>query len=167
MQRGQIILVDTNIIIEAVRTRCWNALSMRFAIETVDKCLEEALTGDPLRRNYVQVEATHLRKGLKHAHKVTAVETLQLAVTLPEADELDPGERQLFAHALSRSDAWLASCADRAALKVALALGWRDRIVSLEALAHAAGARPDLKPHFRERWLSDVRTSFLLDRGLP
>jgi hypothetical protein len=161
MERGQVVLVDTNIIIEAVRTRCWNALVSHFVLETVDTCLEEARTGDPLRRAYVVVDAEQL-KGVSKAHSVSDSEKARFAVTLPTADELDAGERELFAHALGRSDAWIASCADRAALKAAFALGWKDRIVSLEALVRVAGARPELKQHFRERWLSDVRTAFLL-----
>lgn len=138
MEPGQVVLVDTNIIIEAVRTRCWDALVSHFTLETVDKCLEDARTGDPMRREYVAVTA----------------------------DQLDAGERELFAHAFGRTDAWIASCADRAALKAAFALGWKDRIMSLEALAQVAGAKPELKRHFRERWLSDVRTAFLLEGPL-
>jgi hypothetical protein len=48
MERGRIVLVDTNIIIEAVRSHCWNALATHYAQETVEKCLEEARTGDPM-----------------------------------------------------------------------------------------------------------------------
>lgn len=165
MQRGQIVLVDTNIIIEAVRTRTWNALTSSFALETVDKCLEEVRTGDPMRRDYVAVEKDTL-KGVRNAHPVSRLELMRLAVALPAANELDAGERELFAHALGRTDVWVASCADRAALMAAFSLGWKDRMVSLEALAHFAGAKPDLKHHFRERWLSDVRTAFLLQGGL-
>lgn len=165
MDRGQVVLVDTNIIIEAVRTRCWNALVSHFTLETVDKCLEEARTGDPMRREYVAVDAEQL-KGVTKAHSVSPLEKARLALSLTTADELDAGERELFAHALGRSDAWIASCADRAALKAAFTLGWKDRMVSLEVLAQFAGARPDLKQHFRERWLSDVRTAFVLERPL-
>lgn len=167
MQRGQIVLMDTNVIIEAVRTNCWNALASYFALETVEKCLEESLTGDLRRRDYVKVDPAQLKKGLSKVHKLSSVETAAFAVALPHADELDAGERHLCAHALPRTDAWIASCADRNALKAAFALGWKDRFVSLEALAHATGARPDLKQHYRERWLSDVRTAFLLEKGLP
>jgi len=39
------VFVDTNIILEAVRTGCWMALTTTFSIETVEKCIEEALTG--------------------------------------------------------------------------------------------------------------------------
>ena len=46
MQRGQVVLVDTNIIIEAVRVNCWGALTAHFSVETVEKCCEEARTGE-------------------------------------------------------------------------------------------------------------------------
>ncbi|WP_018289695.1 hypothetical protein [Verrucomicrobium sp. 3C] len=165
MRRGQVVLVDTNIIIEAVRTHCWNALTTHFNVETVEKCVEEARTGDPMRRNHVPVEARDLQRVSK-IHAVPASAVARLAVALQMANELDVGERHLFAHALGRSDAWIASCADRAALKVAFALEWKDRMVSLESLAGSAGARPRLKNHFLERWMSDVRTAFLLEQGL-
>jgi len=165
MQRGQIVLVDTNIIIEAVRTRSWNALTSSFTLETVGKCLEEARTGDPMRRDYVPVDDKALG-GLSKVNPVTPLELMSLAVALTTADELDAGERELFAHALRRKDAWIATCADRAALLAAFKLGWMERMVSLESLVHFAGARPDLKPHFGERWLSEVRTAFLLQGGL-
>lgn len=165
MERGQIVLVDTNIVIEAVRTRCWNALVSYFTLETVDKCLEEARTGDPMRREYVAVDAEQLA-GVSKAYTVNEQEKARLALDLPTADELDAGERDLFAHTFGRSDAWIGSCADRAALKAAFALGWKDRMVSLEVLARFAGARPDLKQHFREQWLTDVRTAFVLEGPL-
>jgi len=56
VQQGQIVLVDTNIIIEAFRARCWKALTAYYRVETVEKCYEEALTGDRLRPGYVEVE---------------------------------------------------------------------------------------------------------------
>jgi hypothetical protein len=162
MQRGQVVLVDTNIIIEAVRTNCWSAMSGYFTMETVEKCLE-----DLRRRDYVKVDPAQLKKGLSKVHKVSSAQAAAFAIAMPNADELDPGERQLFAHALGRADAWVGSCADRNALRAAFGLSWKDRFVSLEVLAQATGARPDLKQHYRERWLSDVRTGFLLEKGLP
>lgn len=166
MDYGQILLVDTNIIIEAFRTRCWKALCAHFAVETVEKCYEEALTGDPLRPGYVAVDAVQLREGLTQRRAVPDIERARLALTLAESESLDAGERDLFAHALARSDAWLASCADRAAVNAALALGWEERLVSLERLAQRAGSRSGFKQHFTERWLSEVRTAYKLERGL-
>ncbi|HWP56932.1 MAG TPA: hypothetical protein VNL14_03475 [Candidatus Acidoferrales bacterium] len=156
--------MDTNIIIEAVRARCWNALASHFSLETVERCLEEALTGDPLRPDYVQINPTQLKKGVSKSHPVSSLQTAQLALVYPAADELDPGERELLAHAMERTDDWTFVCADRAAVKAAFALGWMERVVSLEALAKAAGVRPTLKFHFTERWLSGVRTAFLLEQ---
>lgn len=166
MRRGGVILVDTNIIIEAFRTRCWNAVTAHFAVETAEKCYEEALTGDLHRRGYVEIDAALLRKGLRSRHAVSDVARAALALKLQRADGLDAGERDLLAHALEREDAWHASCADRAAMYVALELGWEERFVSLEAMARTAGARPSLKAHYTEDWLSQVRTAYKLDRGV-
>lgn len=166
MQRGQVVLVDTNIIIEAFRAHCWNAVKTHFSVETVETCYEEALTGDPLRPHYVAVDAAQLRNGLRKRHAVERAQRAQLGVRLAYEEGLDSGESELFAHALGRVDAWIASCADRAAIYAALELGWEERFVSLEAMAHAAGAKPALRHHFTDRWLKDVRTTYLLDRGL-
>lgn len=166
MQRGQVLLVDTNIIIEAFRTRCWKALTTHFHVETVEKCCEEALTGDPLRPGYVSIDPAALRGGLKARHQVSELERATLVLTLPAAGAFDAGERDLLAHALGRSDAWIVSCADRAPVRGALELGWEERIVALEVLARAAGARPELKRHFTEQWLAEVRTAHKLEGRL-
>lgn len=162
MHRGQVLLVDTNIIIEAFRTRCWKALTTHFRVETVEKCYEEALTGDPLRPRYVSIDPDDLRGGLKTRHQVSELERAGLVLRLPAAGAFDAGERDLLAHALGRSDAWIVSCADRAPVRGALELGWEERIIALDVLARAAGARPELKRHFTERWLAEVRTAHKL-----
>lgn len=166
MQRGQVILLDTNVIIEAFRTRCWNAITTHFSIQTVEACCEEALTGDSLRPGYVNVDAAQLNKGLRERYGVSPGQRAVLATRLADPDTLDAGEFDLLAHALGRSDDWLASCADRAAVNAALELGLEERFVSLYALARAAGARPALKYHFTDPWLSEVRTTYKLDRGI-
>lgn len=163
MRQGQIVLVDTNIIIEAFRARCWKALTAYYRVETVEKCYEEALTGDRLRPGYVEVDSIALKEKLV-IHRVTPLELAALALTCPDADALDAGERHLFAHAHGRSDAWIATCADRAAVRIAFTLGWKERICSLEVLVRPTGAKPALKHHFTEDWLSQVRTDFMLGR---
>lgn len=168
MQRGQPVLVDTNIIIEAVRTGCWNALKAHFSVETVDKCGEEARTGDLRRPGFVVVDENALRERLR-IHRPTSHELSALELRDPEARRLDPGERHLWAHALARADAWLACCCDAAAIRVAVRLGWEDRLKSLEELALAAGAHPaagKLKDQFSTLRLSAMRTATLLERGL-
>ena len=163
MQQGQIVLVDTNIIIEAFRARCWKALTAYYRVETVEKCYEEALTGDRLRPGYVEVDPAVL-KGKLVINRVASLELAALALTCPDADALDAGERHLFAHAHKRSDAWIATCADRAAVRIAFALGWKERLCSLELLSKLTGAKPALKRHFTEDWLSQVRTDFMLGK---
>lgn len=58
------VFVDTNVILEAFRTNCWAAICEHFAIETVEKCIEEALTGDPTERGRVDVPPEELISGL-------------------------------------------------------------------------------------------------------
>jgi hypothetical protein len=129
----------------------------------VEKCYEEALTGDRLRPGYVEVHPAALKERFV-IHRVASLELATFSLNCPDADALDAGERHLFAHAHKRTDAWIATCADRAAVRIAFALGWKERIYSLEVLSKPTGARPGLKRHFTEDWLSEVRTDFMLGR---
>lgn len=168
MQRGQAVLVDTNIIIEAVRTGCWSALTAHFGVQTVEKCCEEARTGEAHRPGYVEVGERILREGLE-VHRVSEGEMVTLSVRDAEAFRLDAGERHLWAHALGRTDDWIACCCDQAAINIAVRLDWGDRLVSLEELVGAAGARhavKQLKPQFESARLSAWRTAALLRRGV-
>ena len=164
-QRGGIVLVDTNIILECFRARCWNAVSKYYCLETVEECYQEALTGNPHRPGHVTVDPEALRKGLNNIHRIPEIDRVRLALALPTSDALDAGERDLFAYALSAPGSWMASSADRAALNAAFALGWMERMVSLAEMASNAGARPALKLQFSASWLSEVRTAYHL--GLP
>lgn len=156
MDRGHIVLVDTNVIIEAFATNCWGPITTYFVVETVEKCEEEARTGDPLRPGYVKVDDKALRTGLRKVHRVSDKDRATLVLTDPKSFGLDDGERDLLAHALTRKDAWLIVSADKAAIYAGLRLGWRQRIISLERAAQAHGAQPKLKGHFQERWLDGV-----------
>ena len=166
MQRGQVLLVDTNIVIEAFRTRCWKALASHFKVETVEECFKEALTGDPLRPGYLAVDPAALSSGLSARHQVSKLQRIELSLRSPLAAVLDAGERDLLAHALGRGDSWIVSCADRAGVRAALELGWEERIVALDALARAAGSRAQFKRHFTEAWLAEVRTAYKLEGRL-
>ena len=164
MQCRQIVLVDTNVIIEAIRTNCWAALTGHYQIETVEKCIEEARTGDAYRAGYIKVTDRDLRERLI-AHGVTNGALAQLIVREPLAEGLDPGEKHLWAHALGRKDAWVATTADGSAVRIAMKLGWGDRLVSLEELLHGCGAKAAVRAlnrHFRSAALSGWRTQGLL-----
>ena len=164
MQSGQPVLVDTNIMIEAVRTGCWNALGTHFKLETVEKCCEEARGGDLHRPGYVTIDERTLREKLR-THPVSKIELIHLTLKYPKATGLDDGERHLWAHALTRKDVWLATTADKAAFFAACHLGWRDRMVSLEGLIESAGARRVLKlikPQFSKARLDQWGGEFAL-----
>ncbi|MBI4529877.1 MAG: hypothetical protein HY695_39260 [Deltaproteobacteria bacterium] len=168
MQGGQIVLVDTNIIIEAIRTGCWSALTGYFRVETVEKCREEARSGRAYRPGYITVRERDLRERLI-AHDVTDDELARLTLRDAKSSLLDPGERHLWAHALSRADPWLASTADAAAVHAAARLGWEERLVALEQLVESCAARSSVKKlnkQFRSEQLSKWRTLALLERGL-
>jgi hypothetical protein len=168
MQRGDVILVDTNIIIEAVRIGCWSALRSTFRVETVEKCREEARTGNQRRAGYVTVDDAALRDDLA-VHAVTDMELASLGLACEVSTTLDAGERHLWAHAFSRQGAWFATCCDRAAVRVAINLRWEDKLVSLEELVRVLGTRATLdalKDQFRTATLSGWRTDAILARGL-
>jgi hypothetical protein len=163
-----VLLVDTNVIIEAVRTGCWRAVTGHMTVETVEVCKEESGRGNADRAGYVVVSAEELSR-IARVHPVSGVERAALALDYPEAAGMDAGERDLFAHAKGRQDEhWMLCSPDKASIRAAVSLGWADRLRSLGALVHQLGARPrpSLKTHFEESWLSHWRTHFLLEEGL-
>lgn len=125
------VFVDTNIILEAFRTNCWTALCDRFKIETVEKCIEEALTGNQLNPRYIPVDGElHLFAWL-NSHE-----------SLPDA-------------------LILISTADKAAIISTERLGWIDSVVSLEKLLERSGITKaqmnNIARHFRDEWLNDIK----------
>ena len=159
---AQCVLVDTNAIIEAVRTGCWSAIAAHFELETVEECRAESLRGDSTRPSYVSV--TEAQLDLAATRPVTAVQRATLALRCACADGLDDGERDLIAHAIARPDEWQLCSPDKASIRAAVELGCHERLVSLELLARRAGVRPDppLYDHHSERRLGEWRTAALL-----
>jgi len=160
--------VDTNVIIEAVRTGCWRAVTGSLRVETVEMCREEASAGDETRRGYIVVTDDELSR-IAAVHSVSERERAAFALDYSDASGMDAGERDLFAHAHSRpSHDWMLCSPDKASIRAAVVLGWSDRLRSLGALAQQIGARPTtaLKAHFEESWLSKWRTQFLLEGGI-
>lgn len=163
------LLVDTNVIIEAVRTRLWKALTGSRQIETVEECRDETQRGNPHRPGYVTVSKDDLDR-LGRIHNVTGLEVATLHANYADAMDMDKGERELLAHALSRLTAgdslWVVCSPDKAMVRAMVKLGWEEQIHSLEALAETVGTRPSVSilTQFGKRWLSDFRTVCLLDR---
>jgi len=170
-----VYVLDTNVILEAVRTGTWGALTGGLSIDTVEECREECLRGDRFSSGYIAVTEHDLDR-VTQIHPVSDTERATLALQT-DSSGLDAGERDLLAHALGRpagpggpepDEAWLICSSDRACVLVGVALGWKDRLVSLEAAIEAVGvtADPPLRRHFKEKWLSEARTRALLGGSL-
>lgn len=155
------VLVDTNVIIEAVRTVCWRAVTGGLQVETVEACRGEALVRPhPNPSNYVAVTVDDLSR-LHEVHTVSTTTLAAFKLAYEDADGLDVGEHDLlaFAHACS-SEEWVLASPDKAAIRALVALGLGDRMVSLEQVAKAVGARakPPLREQFTARWLVSFRS---------
>jgi len=161
MTKGDTVVMDTNVIIEAHRTRCWRAVVKAFKVETVEKCCEEAATGDKRRADYVSIDVEEMKKSVV-IHPVSLLELAEVETRLAEPDRIDPGEKHLLAHALKKAGVWHVSASDRAAVRAGNELGLLERFISLEALARAVGMSPQFKKHFTEKWLSALRTEILM-----
>jgi len=164
------VFADTNVILEALRTRCWTAISTRFAVETVEKCVEETLTGNPYDPRQIAVAPADLHTGLAAQHPVTRRELAALVASHPGCMTLDDGEKHLYAwlHAskLLPSNVIVVATADKAALVASNRLGWLNCMTSLENLARKAGVGrvnlDALAQQYREDWLSGIKTKILL-----
>lgn len=156
------LLIDTNGIIEAVRTGCWNAVTGQLQVETVEECRRESRAGNRNPGN-ITVSAQNLNR-LNAVHDVSSDRQAAFELAYPDASGLDQGERDLLAHAFDLADdeVWRLCSPDKACVRAATEMGWADRLCSLERLADEVGERPQppLFDHFSERWLSEWRTHF-------
>jgi hypothetical protein len=160
------VFADTNVILEAFRTSCWTAICNHFAIETVEECIKETLTGNPGDPRHISVSPSDLNAGLAGQHAVSRKELASLVLAHPSCATLDDGEKHLLAWLLANkllpSTVIVLTTADKAALVASHALGWLDCAVSLENLARQAGVgRTNLNSlalQYREDWLAGIKT---------
>ena len=154
---GAVVLVDTNVIIEAHRSGTWAALVGAYRVETVEDCVTETQTGYERRPREQWIDVGELKASLGGVHEVTDRERAELAVRV-SGIALDRGEESLWAHALGRAGTWLLCGPDRASLRVGIRLEVRDRFVSMEELLDDAGHRPQrsLRSAYTRKWLNRV-----------
>ncbi len=148
------VLVDTNVILEAHRTKTWRALTGGYRVETVEECVIETQTGFQLRREELQIYGGELRDRLSTVHTVEGLDRAKLAIKAGNI-ALDEGEAALLAHALSRTDDWVLCGPDKASLRCGMRLGFRERLVSMQELLDAAGVnRPSvsLRKAYTKTW---------------
>ena len=149
------VLVDTNVIIECWRTASWKALAGGYRIETVQMCEAETQTGALNRPPEDRIDPRVLRETLNAVHPVGGAEKARALLANDLMPALDPGEMMLWAHALTRTDAWILCGPDKASLRVGLRLGFRERLVSLERLLADVGFRAKiaLRNNYTQKWL--------------
>jgi hypothetical protein len=152
-------MLDTNVIIEAHRTRCWNAVVKGFALETTKECADEAGRGDQSDPLYVAVQVSQMSQVVTVDpawHEPVKARSVFFSL-------LQPGEQELLVYAYHDQSLPWASTADTAAVRAGHELGLLDRFVTLEELARLVGARPNLRRHFTNAWLSRLRTELKLE----
>jgi hypothetical protein len=160
------VLVDTNAILESFRVGSWRALRGGYAVETVEDCIVETQTGFQRRSPEMQIDEAELRASLKAIHPVIDAQRAIVAVRAPDI-ALDVGERSLWAHALTRSDAWVLCGPDKASMRFGVRLGLKDRLIALETLLSDAGHRPKeaLKPAYTAKWLDKLLGELFMSEG--
>ena len=148
------LLLD-NCAISACRTAGgWNALAGRFCLETVRVVEEEAGTGFQHREI---IDPRQLRQQVV-VHEVSLEDRFDAESEYEGLGAIDAGERDLWVHALGRSDGWILCGPDIASIHFGVRAGYRDRLVSLEKLFQMIGFRPKEKLAFHqtEKWLQDT-----------
>ena len=160
----QRVLLDSCVIIEAQRTKVWNALRSYFDIETVECCVVECCTGDQFDPRRVPMDSATLRSELAAVHQVDEFMLAALHIDHLGLPALDPGEEHLLAwlHANpGQALITVLSTADRAAIRGSHVMNLLDQLWSLEGLAKQASVGRNqlgkLQSHFLESWLSQLR----------
>ena len=159
--RDKPVLVDTNVILEAHLTGCWDALAGGYNLETVEKCIEETQTGNQLRERKVEIDERALRASLT-VNEVDEDEVLVLR--LYGGSSVHDGELHLWTHALAREDAWIFCGPDGGSMRLGHRQGHGARIVHLEGLLHEIGLKlpRSAGQHFGRRWHEKFMTDLAL-----
>jgi len=158
-----ILYVDTCVVIEATRTGCWNAVVRQFEIRTVVEVSKELATKPDTVHGYVHVDMSVFRQCVV-IEKGRPEALLQATAKSSSIATLDPGERDLLAHVFTiPRTGWLVTTGDKAAVRNACSLGLDDRLISLEEVAEKSGKIPKLNSWYTKKWLSDQKTTYLLD----
>ena len=155
MKAGDIVLIDTNVILEAHRVSRWQHLSDHFKVHTVSKVIEETQTGYQKRTREEQINQKKLTESFSEVHPVSEHDIASTMISSPEIFSLDAGERDLLIYASKLAgDCWLISSPDSAAMRAAHKQGWLDKVVSLESLLETIHCKSDIKlrENYTKKW---------------
>lgn len=154
----QRVYVDTNTIITAWQHNLWKGLVARHDMETVLSCLVETATGLQNRDPETWIDQQALRDSLARPPHEVSEEQVAAVILMKFGTNLDDGERDLWAHAITDPDAWMLSGPDSASMRFGVENGYRGRLISLEDLVQdkKAYARLGVKSHYGRKHLERV-----------
>lgn len=156
LQRGDRVLLDTNVILEAHRVGCWRAIASEFQLITVEKVVEETQTGHQNRSPEQNVDEHALRGSLHLVATVSREQTAAIDIEYPDHG-LDEGEHHLVAYAATLRDqpAWLLNSPDKGTIRFCSRADWLDRLVSLQAMSDTLGLPhgKQLRGNYTQSWL--------------
>jgi len=167
LRRGDRILVDTNVIIEAHRVRCWRAVASEFRLITAEKVIEETQTGHQNRSPEQNIDEAVLRASFHQIHDVTRSQLAAIDIDY-EDHGLDDGEHHLVALAASLDGAaWLLNSPDNGTIRFCSRAEWLDRMVSLQAMTNTLGLPHGqrLRGNHTEHWLRRQINEFRFGRS--
>lgn len=167
LRRGDRILVDTNVIIEAHRVRCWQAVANEFRLITAEKVIEETQTGHQNRSPEQTIDEAALRASFNQIEVVTRAQLAAIDIDF-EDHGLDDGEHHLVALAASLDGAaWLLNSPDNGTIRFCSRAEWLDRMVSLQAMTNTLGWPHGhrLRGNHTERWLRRQINEFRFGRS--
>lgn len=155
------VLLDNCAISACVAAGAWDALAARYTLETVMEVESEAMTGYQHREI---IPPDQFRQQVR-VHIVDAVQRLDAQASHASLAMLDDGERDLWVHALARKGGWILCGPDIASIKFGVLNGYKDRLISLEALLSAIGHKPKrkLQEHQTAKWLGHQIAQIQLD----
>jgi len=108
-----------------------------------------------------------LRHGLGAVHLVSPLERAEAILRDGQLAMVDAGERALWSHVLTRTDAWLLCGPDAASLRIGVRLGLRDRLVALEELLSDVGHKPKvpLRRNYTKAWHAERIARLAVEEG--
>ncbi|MFC0444273.1 hypothetical protein ACFOD1_03060 [Pseudidiomarina halophila] len=166
MEREDLILVDTNVIIEAHRASILNEMLGCLSLATVEMCVQETQTGAQNRDPWQNIDEGLIRERMQ-IFSPTDEDIVVASMALPGIGEVDAGELHLLtqAHFLADQDVWFLASPDKHPMRLAIEYGWRERLVSLERVYRLANSKRklQLRENFTEAWHQAVCMQFTLN----
>jgi hypothetical protein len=88
---GSRVFVDTNVLLPAFPAGAWSRFASAYRVETVEKCIEETQTGDPLTPARVNIPLIELKRGLPTIHSLSKNDLASFLLKYPKLQTLDAG----------------------------------------------------------------------------